>query len=352
MVAYYIFYGFVFLLLSAAGMTSGAARSLFVWIVFGGLFIFSGIRGSVGIDTFQYMQIYELIDEPGMFWLYLSKKEPLFVVFTYFHKIIFDSIVFYFASISFIQTALLYFVYKKAGRYLVLIFFYVLIVYFEMHFNTLRAGLAALLLALSLLELSLKRKVVLFILAGGFHFSVFLFAPLVVASLPGSKTKRVLISIGIVFLAAFVVVYFDAYLAKKAGDYFGQADGFKVSYSGFLFIVLLILSLLLEKKADFLYFLVVLYLVGILAIRNIFPVFYRFFNVALLLYIVFGLRHFKGNKGAVSALAYGVYIILLFLNGALFVSSIIYQKEKYDGSVVNVDFLYDPYEFYFDDPYF
>ncbi|WP_029653225.1 EpsG family protein [Marinobacter daepoensis] len=352
MIIYYLFFGSVSLCLLLSKSEKKELSALFLSLSFFLIFLFSGLRGSVGIDSQSYLNMYSLIDSPGALANYLLRMEPGFVFVTYIHKLVLDSAPLYFLFLSFVQTVLFYVVYLKSGKSLLLVLFYVITVYVEMQFNVLRIGIALQFLAISVLETGYKKKSIFFVLSSVFHLSTLAFFPFVIVSSNLPKVRKIVYSLVFFVILFFVFIYFGDYIYRKFDAYFSESESFRLSVSSLLFSILILFSFSFKREFDKLYFFVILFMVFILFFRVYFPIFYRLYDISLFLYLVLGVSYFGRLKFPFRSLSFWFFILFLLINSVLFISSIPDQHEKYSDSRVNLDFLLTPYSFFWEDSYF
>src|SRR5690606_24901733 len=132
--------------------------------------------------------------------------------------------------------------------------------------------------------------------------------------------------------------YFGDHISNKLSIYFDSQEAFKISISGFVFSFLVLFSISLRRRVDYIYLYLILFIVAVLFLRIYFPIFYRFYNMSLLLYLIAGLSYFSRFTSPMRTLPFWCFFLFLFLNSITFVMSISGQHDKYLAQQgVNID---------------
>lgn len=353
MIVYLSFYFLICSLLISTKYSTKKQKRIFFLLVFLLITLFAGLRGTVGIDTYAYSVLYENISDPDLFKYYFTRMEPGYLIFSYAHKVIFNDLQVYFLFISALQAYLLYLVFKKLEESIFFLFAYVFIFYLEMHFNVLRAGIASLLLALAFIDNRAKYKSVYFVLAILFHYSILFFAPLFLMTLNIPRKQRMyLIACSLIVLFSILTVTQD-YLYNKIEIYSSELNEvvFSVTSYFFSFIALLIIVMTKLKDKNLTYSLV--FLILILLLRAHVTIFYRLYDIALFLVLIFGVRYFVVSFNYKLKVSYFLFISFVFIN--VFLSMVaLYQspektKKMYESgkiSFVKEKYSLIPYSFY------
>lgn len=356
-----MFYFFYFIsqssILYISYKSTGLQRKLFVFTFFFLMFIFSGLRGDVGLDTLNYTSIYNSLDSYSGLMIRASSIEPLFLIISYIHKNYIDNETLYFLLISFFQALLLYRLIKRfdnLGSFIFLLF-YSFIFYLEFHFNVVRVSLAVLLLLNSLVNCGSNKKKLLFILPAMFvHFSIVPFIPIIfIDKARLNSLKFILLFLFSLLLLILVFNLMGDYFTNKLDAYSEYtSEGISITSYFFSFLVLVSYTLKLNKSRSF--NICCIMIIFILLARMYYPIFYRFYHISLLFYLYFLCIDLNINtkisKYACTA------ILMLALNSTLSMTSLYNQsehlKQAYQSgrlSYKSMEFGYIPYEFYWED---
>jgi len=116
MLTYIVYYAFSSSLLCLSFAKSRLISRLLFFLFFLTLALFSGLRGTVGQDTYNYQLLYEMFGRDGFLSILSSlSSEPLFVFLSVLHYSIFESFFLFVLFISFLQVILL--AYATKGLY-------------------------------------------------------------------------------------------------------------------------------------------------------------------------------------------------------------------------------------------
>jgi len=354
MLIYSCFYLLVSGLILLATRTSQVQAKFLTTAVFLILILFAGLRGLVGADTLSYLMFYDQFKDPDVAASYLTKMEPIFVLLIAAHGYLVDSKFLYILMMSFLQTWILYLVFKKSSKKYHFLLFYVLLFYLNFHFNVTRAAIAAMLFLLALTSDSTKVKLLAAILAPGFHVSVLFFYPLLFTHL---NLKHFLL-LGFLSIAGLILALHNfSYFAMKYNAYQDYLTGYSpgVSIYNVIIFVSVLLSIIFLRKTSFLYFTSSLLLLFSLCIAELFPIGYRLLSIGLLIYLFFLLEELsRGN--------YRLYYSFFWIPVALTFGSSFYSvlqettrlEERIemgigDGLDASLKSTYIPYQLYWMD---
>lgn len=323
------------------------------------IFLIAGLRG-VGADTPVYTDMYSympaLPDLQGI----SAVVEPGFLLTIAIHKWLFNDVLSYFIFYSFFQTLLLCLVYRKLGRSTLFLVVYLLVFYLNFHLNTIRAGVAVLLLILAFESEKVKTSVVLFFVAVLFHLSSVIFLPLLCMF----KFRRFSWRGGVFFLIIAmllpVLIYmFGARFADKLFSYNGylgfRQDG--ISITGTLYIVLALASLFFLRVVQYKYLLVSVALVVVLLLKYWSMMFYRVELMLFVFYIYYAIKDvIVRNPRAPAAIC--IYLIISMqvffaVSGVLSESRQI-QLRLNAGDAIGkhaLDSVYVPYKVFWENEY-
>ncbi|SHK36761.1 EpsG family protein [Marinobacter antarcticus] len=243
----FLFAGLIFM---AANLKKHS--NFFIYIIFFIVFVIPGFRGDTGIDTYSYQYYFNEVFDGWRSWIHIFQKEPVFYFIAYMVSNVFGSFTFFLVIVSFIQTFLLSKVFASLSRKYIFLFFYLLIYFFDYHFNILRASLALLffLYSLSLLD---RGKVtsahVVFLLSILSHFSALVFIPIFIISLRLSVLKKIAVYLCLGVFFAYFYLLFSDYLINKMLIYgLLSFSGFDLSIVAIFFSVSIVFSLFLVES--------------------------------------------------------------------------------------------------------
>ncbi|MCQ9618254.1 EpsG family protein [Paenalcaligenes niemegkensis] len=336
-----------------AERTSYRVARCAVFIGFLLLILFPGLRGMVGPDTPNYLLIYNEIAENPSFTIRFGTIEPVFYFLTLTHAKLIGSDLGYLFFISFIQGTFLYFCYTRAKNRFLFIFVYLILFYIEFHFNTLRAGLAALLIMLAIQSKENGKSWVLFFFALGFHISVLIFLPIIAVK---AGKRAVLYSIIPIFIVVLVTFFNMDYVFLKAVNY-TESSVSRLSTVSVLYSLMVLGTFFVVRRLSVGYVISGLIAVTCYMAINLYPIFYRLITLTAFVYM-----YFLQNEVAIRSsrsILFPVFLILFLWYGYLSNYGIISLEEQFqtrlqagDLRVLNaLNSLYIPYEFYWDKPY-
>lgn len=281
-VSFYSLMGFLFLMSSN---TSGRQKKFFAWVLFLLIFLFAGIRGLTGSDTPAYLHFFQLASSfEGVIEL-LQFIEPAFVLVNVLIRGIFEDNYYFLLLYSALQTGLLYLIYIKIKNK-IFILIYILIFYLNFHFNTIRAGTAALLLLYYLVEERRHLKFGAALLAPGFHVSILVFYPFFLYRFSIKQTLALMLSAAICFF--FFRDYVGIFLDKGIGyaDYLADFSS-GPSLLSLMVIVYILFSMYFLRDNGRLYLMSGSLVITMYVISWFFPVGQRLIFMSQLFYFYF-----------------------------------------------------------------
>lgn len=332
-------------------------RQVLVFLSFAGMVFLPGLRGMVGPDTPSYLLIYNDIARDSAFSGRFGTIEPLFYILTFAHAKFFYSNSGYLFFISFLQGLLLYRCYKGAAdRRFLFISIYLLVFYIEFHFNTLRAGLAALVFLAALQSSGRIKPWILLFVAAGFHISLLAFAPLLAVRY---RRKFFLYSfIPFLVIVGVLVFNLDFFQAKLESYYEYLSEYSKgVSKSSVIYSSIVLMSFLLLRRVSGEYIVSGGLIVVFYLLYNFFPIVYRFVFLSAFFYLYYLQEEFVSRR---SKLVTGMVLtallswhIFITIYGVFFLESAFQDRIKSGETrlIESLDSLYVPYDVYWNKPY-
>lgn len=352
MLVYFSFFVFLSGLIFLAGKVTSGQRVFLLFIVFTVLVVFSGLRGLVGSDTLSYLTFYDQFKDPELLRSYLTRMEPIFVLLVWVHGYLLDSKLLYLIMMSCFQAWLLYLVFERSREGLLFLLFYILLFYLNFHFNITRAGVATMLLLLSLTADSKKVKLLAALMAPGFHFSVLFFYPLLFMRL---DSRRFLFLTILATLVLFLLFKNMDYFFAKYQSYLGymQSGSSGVSLAGVLIALNVLVSIVLLRSPSRVLLGSSLLLLLALVVEVYHPIGYRLVNIGLLFYLYFLLEHLACHKSRLCYIFFWAPVLMVFtlslhnmLNERAVLEARIASGESLDDALKST---YIPYEFYWQD---
>lgn len=351
----FVYLGFLVLLAGLIFLAShapppqGKGIVFFIFIILIG---FSGLRGIVGSDTASYLLFYERFKDYDVVKLYLTKMEPVFVLLLALHSNMIDSKFLYLLMMSFFQAWLLWLIYKRSSSRYLFLLSYIFVFYFNFHFNTTRAAIAIMLLLIALTSESKKAKIASALLAPGFHFSVLFFYPLLFTRI---TFKYIIASTLLLLLICFLAYQNLDYLILKYASY--QDYSFKkttpISITGLLFSFSIITSVVVLRTSSRLFFGAALFALIALGISEFYPIGYRLWIFAFLIYLYFLLEELSSRTSKVNYLLFWAPVSLYFIISiySMYNETATLERRISEGEDLEEAFksTYIPYEFYWDD---
>lgn len=354
MLIYSCFFLLVSGLIFLAAKTSPVQARFLTILVFLILILFAGLRGLVGADTLSYLMFYDNFQDPEVAAGYLTKMEPIFVLLVAMHGYLLGSKFLYILMVSLLQAWILYLVFKQSSKRYYFLLFYVLLFYLNFHFNVTRAAIAAMLFLLALTSESKKVKFLAAILAPGFHVSVLFFYPLLFAHF---NLKRFLLLVFSSVVGLLLLLQNFGYFVMKYNAYQDYLVGYSPGVSVYNVIVFIsvLSSIVLLRKASFLYLAASFFLLISLCIAEIFPIGYRLLSIGLLLYLFFLLEELSRGSYRFYYAFFWIPVALTFGSSFYSVLQETSRLEKRiemgmgDGLESSLKSTYIPYQFYWAD---
>jgi len=332
-------------------LSLGASRVCFLWCSFLGVWLFAGLRGSVGQDTPNYTAHFNGLVSWSDRMDYFSSIEPFFALLMISFSLIFDSVSPFFMFISFVQALL---VFNISGRlYHGGAFFlaYILIFYVSMHFNVLRAGLAALLFVQAILYSGSRKGIFYLALSMMTHVSVFALLPFYIyRSKLGLKGWFSLVFV-CVFFGAFFWSFMGEYLSHKVQVYLMSVD-FELNVSISMlalivsgFFVYMVFDLRFSKEAIMAYLMMSIWMV----LTTSFPVFHRFYQITFLLFLffVFEKRFFGFENVSIRPFAAYSLMLVMYFSLMIWVGMLGEAQRIKSSGIGSLDYTFLPYEMFF-----
>lgn len=209
-------------------------RAVLIFTLFLFIALFSGMRGTVGQDTFSYINIYDSYSIDSIS-IWIFRLEPFFILLLDIHKRLFDSSGGFVFFISAVQSFLLWYATKNLKYRFAFILIYLFTYYLNFHFNVLRAGLALLLFLGAISIPKGRASLFLFIVAFLSHFSILIFTPLYFL-LQGYKVKFINLFL-LAVLSSIFLYLFGSYIIEKAYGYDVISDLSSVGFSTIPFMM-------------------------------------------------------------------------------------------------------------------
>jgi len=325
-------------------------KHFFLLSSFLAVWLFSGLRGTVGQDTKNYTAHFDDINTFGDMLAYFGKVEPFFAVLVVVTRLLFDSAQALFLLVSFLQAALLFFVSSRLYHGILFFSIYLLTFYADFHMNVLRAGLAGLFFVSALVTYNDRRTSWLFFfLAVMSHISILAFFPVYALRLGLSfkLVAKIVFGGGLVFL--FYYNLYSDVIYYKFFVYFGDGISYGEIPQSFLFLTfvgVVVWGLSKNLKIDLVvaFLIFSIFWVGATQIQ----IFYRLYSLGALIF--FGLALEKKAAGG-----FRVRPLLLYSIGlGLFFSLLNYtgmenESDKWQSlDRGDIDYTYIPYSTFLD----
>lgn len=221
MLTYILFYSVSIVCYGIGVNLKHKIKHFFLFSSFLAVWLFSGLRGTVGQDTKSYTAHFDGISTFGDMLAYFGKVEPLFAVLVVVTRLLFDSAQALFLLVSFLQAALFFFVSSRLYHGILFFSIYLLTFYADFHMNVLRAGLAGLFFVSALVTYNdRKTSWLFFFLAVMSHISILAFFPVYAFRL-GLSVKFVLrVLLVLSFVGSIYYYLYSDVLAYKFSVYF------------------------------------------------------------------------------------------------------------------------------------
>ena len=352
MIAYLIFYLFVSVVFFKTTTTFGTEKKIGIAIFFTAIFLFSGIRGSVGSDTPNYVLLFQNLTDSEYAKSQLTKIEPLFVIWAYLLRKVTDSNFLFILSYSGMQAGLLYFIFKKIeNKYFVLIYIYIF--YLNFHFNILRAGMAGLLFTYFLVERNKTMKTIAALAAPGFHVSILFFYPFFVFKY---TLKNIFFYAIITLFLFFIAREYIEFFLDKGLDYKNYLTDYKLGIPKISIIISLyiLFSLIIMRKSNAAYKISAALLILMYALEYLYPATYRLLTFSQMIYLYFLVDNL--NKNFLQKKKFYVLWPLLAIYFYTHINGIINESNlltiRINSGELTFDTLestYIPYRIYFND---
>lgn len=352
MFVYFSFFVSLTGLIFLAGKAPLGQRNFLLLIIFAVLIVFAGLRGLVGSDTISYLNFYDQFKDPEALRNYLTKMEPIFVLLVGGHGYLLDSKLLYLIMMSCFQTWLLYLVFEKSRKGLLFLLFYILLFYLNFHFNIARAGVATMLLLLSLTTDSKKVKVLAVLMAPGFHFSVLFFYPLFFVKL--DLRRFLFLAIFVIFALLLLFKNIDYFFAKYQSylEYM-QSGSSEVSLAGALIALNVLISIILLRSPSRMLLGSSLLLLLALIVEIYYSIGYRLVNMGLLFYLYFFLEYLSYRRYKWCYIFCWAPVFMVF---TLSLHNMVNERSVLEARIASGESLdnalkstYIPYEFYWQD---
>lgn len=351
MLIYSIFYALIIALFIIIINSNRKTSHFTSFIIFFILLLFAGLRGFTGSDTISYVKAFQLartINSEFIFYQF----EPFFSILLIVIGKIFSSGFYFILIFSLIQTYILYIVYKGIKNKIFLLV-YVLLFFLNFHFNTIRAGLAALLILLLLVTDNIKLKVILAIVAPGIHSSILFFYPFFIF-----KYKKSYYKIYLAFsLIATTLIYLNSNYLKIYFDKIDLYDFYLVSGQSFVSnvtimqIFYLLASIFIMKNTSFKFKLSGGLIIIFFALSQRYPIIYRMIILSQLFYFYFMLERLNESLFTrVKLIFLWPHVFLIFtLNFTALSNETNNLNNRTDVHPDAFDSTYIPYKFYWND---
>jgi len=349
MLEYIIFY-FSFMILyyyySKSPQNKLLGICIFIIIV-----LFSGLRGLVGSDTQSYLKYYNYAKDINDAQYLLLLFEPLFVFLMHTIHYIHDSNFTFIFIYSLFQGLLFYLIFTKIDNK-IFILCYVLLFFIEFHFNTIRAGTAALCLLYSVVTKNDKAKVAFALIAPGFHVSILLFYPIFFLRI------RLIYSITTLTIIALLLYSYQDISSLILGKMFSYEDYLTSNSSSFskiylMYIAYIAVTLLSIKNLSKEFCITGLIIMALFSLAMIYPIAYRGIVLGWVLYFYFLSRDLTSSNqtGLFKYYLYPLLIVLSFTNIIYIIneSDRVSDRISVDLSADVLDSTYIPYKFYWND---
>ncbi len=360
MLTYIAFYAWMILLVFLFSKNK-ANKNVYTCMMFLTIFLFAGLRGMVGTDTVNYLDIYNQLGYANKSSFGSVNLEPLFLAYTILHKNIIDNNFLYLLSISLIQTLLLLAVFIKTKNKSIFILTYSLVFYLEFHFNTVRVGISLLIFILALKSFGSFKRNSIALISVLVHFSSLAFAPLYIATMDKGRSFfrsllffLIILSVAVILNYEYIYGKFFTYLSI----YSNYEDNNLIGSLKSAFISLLILLTLYLVRSPSRYFVVssVIILVCFL-LKEIFPFFYRIVFASTFIYFYFIIEEMENKPKSNSLIIF--FCFFLTLNFYLSLVGIYSQRDLLEKRVLDgsygvsrlIDSSFIPYQFYWNDSY-
>lgn len=353
MIVYLVFYTLITILFLLHGNKNGVIKNGISFSIFTLVSLFSGLRGTTGLDTPQYLAYYQMASNFESATPLFLNLEPLFVISNLIIRFFFDSNFFFIFIYSLLQSFLLFLIFRKIKNK-IFILIYILIFYLNFHFNTIRAGTAILFFLYFLVEDKKYLKFIAAIAAPCFHISILIFYPFYVLILAGTRIRITFALILIVIFYAFnenILNFLD-----KGGNYADYLQGYKfgISIAPILIAIYILLSILCIKNKTSELKSSAFILLTAYVFYFIYPAAYRFIIMAQVIYLYFLFQNLSTNNFQTKK-----FIVLWPFVGYLFLANLIsiYNESSTLSAKINfteIEFnslnsTYIPYKLYWHD---
>lgn len=327
-------------------------RVYFLLVSFLSVWLFAGLRGSVGQDRLNYSLHFERL----VSWTdrvdYFSYIEPFFAVIMVLFSIFFDSSVSVFLFLSFLQTILLFQISYRMHHGVIFFASYIIVFYVSLNFNVIRAGLALLLFLQALVFCKEKKGAFYLLLALATHVSVGALLPLYLLRARLSFGSSIIIVVFCAIAGVFAWIAMGDYLVFKYTVYVLEADA-EVSVPGTMVILIVtgFIVLIFERRVPFevlfAYFLMSFWMI----LTTKFSVFHRFYQMAFLVFLFFVFEKRVFNLYSLRVRLSSLYTVLLVAYFSLMTAAGMLSEVQriYDSGKGDVEYASLPYSFFWSD---
>lgn len=326
------------------------------FIFFVSLALLAGLRGDVGQDTFSYMNIYnrEMVSLDTLK-IILKRQEPFPNILMFVHKQLIDNYTNLLFIVAVIQTMLLAYGTRKMFHRSLFLIFYLIIFYLQYQLSAMRAGFAILfmLAAFSDIEKAPKKALAFAVFGILSHISVIILLPLLLLKREVSFIKILKLICLLTLVAVFVFIKFESIILIKISRYdlldFSQ---FRVPKLSTLLIIMLLVSVLVARKASYALLASVFVYSLFLFLSGTFEIAYRLHSIALfgLMFLCFD-EKVIGTNFKLRFYFIGVLASLLWLSYTHTQYMFIEHDKWKSYKQTNRDFAYTPYNLYFQSQY-
>lgn len=330
--------------LLALTLPSKLSRKLALYIIVLLSFLIAGLRGTVGIDTFAYKEIFNSLSL-STYNPYLSMEPFLLIVFEFVSKFTNESQV-ALASIAAIQALLLFKIVNSIKYPFLFLFVYFISFYLEFHTNTLRAGLAVLFFLNAINANSSRKSVAFVIMSLLSHVSILFLIPIWFVKKFDFKFRFYFLLFGLLIIF-FVIA--EPFLDKKISNYNVADNGISI-HSFFLFIapaVSFFLASALKGRFDKVLSIVFGLLIVCSVLMLYFEIFYRV-RIMIMLTIIYLYCSGYYEISLSSARNMIPMIVSILISVMLGIISTHFSQERYANTVYS-DYHVVPYTFFFND---
>src|SRR5690554_355441 len=354
MVLYSLIPLFILLLAAFDNVYKGHRRAC-IFQVCALFFLVAGFRGTVGVDTYNYANIFRgyLSGEYG---ISSGSFEPFFIFLFWVVSRLTENPFGFFVVVAMLQSFLVFYISSRLRSPFFFLLFYSIVFYLQFHTNIIRAGTASLLFVAAMVASNRQGSLFFLFFSTFTHLSVLALIPVIIYKLKIKVVHSIFLAF-LIFLP--VMVFFGDYVFTKIANYLvfnnesvgmGGAGNLLFLVPPFVLIVFMLVFKVKSRELWISTFLTLIFAFG----RNYFDIFYRLHMLGILCVLVIFSRDYRLFSWPNIRLVAG-YVFLFLIASLLSVYSVVNEKrllvDRHGEEHASNKYTWVPYETYFNDSY-